>query len=128
MLYQARSVRTFKFPQGDYSTVTNTQHAFTDALSLEVIDLPKSLTYTLHTSFSGGANTCRAIVIRAEQVVPIGGTGTINASILKKGGARIYVPQALIEDYKVAQYWSTLYGTYPNMFGAIEGSEFEETE
>ena len=127
-VYDSRNLKKFKFPRGDYSTVTNTQSTFAGCRSLEVIDLPDTLTYTLHGTFTGNVNACRAIVIRANQVVPLAGTGSINGDILKKGGARVYVPQALIEDYKVAEYWSTLYASYPNMFGAIEGSEFEETE
>lgn len=32
----------------------------------------------------------------------------------------VYVPRALIESYKTATNWSTLYASYPDMFRAVE--------
>lgn len=37
----------------------------------------------------------------------------------------IYVPSALIESYKTATNWATLYANYPEIFQPIEGSEYE---
>lgn len=67
----------------------------------------------------------RAIVLRANTVVPLGASGNIAGRFLTRGVQCIFVPQELLEDYKVETNWSTLYATYPNMFAAIEGSEFE---
>ena len=37
----------------------------------------------------------------------------------------VYVPASLISDYQQATNWATLYANYPDIFRAIEGSEYE---
>ena len=120
------STRVFKLPKADYSSLTVLNQTFRNATRIEVIDLPDTLTLTIPANFTQSARNCRAVVIRANQVLPLANVNGIDTQILAKGGARVFVPQALIEDYKVATNWATRYESYPDMFGAIEGSEFEE--
>lgn len=70
-----------------------------------------------------------AIILRYGGVVTIGSTSIFykaNTDSIDLGNtAFIYVPSALLEDYKVATNWATIYASYPNMFKTIEGSIYE---
>lgn len=57
-----------------------------------------------------------SIVIATNQLCSLGSTNIFLNSNIAKGTGYIYVPQALLEEYKVATNWST----YANQFRAIE--------
>jgi hypothetical protein len=57
-----------------------------------------------------------SIVIATNQLCSLGSTNIFVNSNIAKGKGYIYVPQSLLEEYKVATNWST----YANQFRAIE--------
>lgn len=69
----------------------------------------------------------RTLILRAPTVTAIGHanvfTGTPFAA--NGGGGTVYVPAALIDQYRQATNWSTLYTAGTCTFAAIEGSEYE---
>lgn len=77
--------------------------------------------------------SCRAlttIILRNTTVVELSEISTFNGSSFAKGGTggKIYVPAALIEEYKVATNWSALYAYGTVEFVALEGSEYENAD
>lgn len=114
-----------KLPSANYANVTSTTSMFRNCNSLKVIDLPATLACAIGNNFANSCYALQAVVLRADAVVPLGGTGYIINELYQKGGARIFVPSAQLASYKTASNWSTLFATYPDMFGAIEGSAYE---
>lgn len=90
---------------------TNT---FNKCTALNTVDLP-SATKILGTAFSG-CTTLRSVILRSGQVASLGSTTAFNNTPIKSGTGYIYVPAALIEDYKAATNWST----YAAQFRALE--------
>lgn len=97
---------------------------FKDAQILERLDLP-SVIKIENTSYSHPFYSCRkltVLILRANQVVQLtDSTDLFNESPINNGGYNglqgyIYVPKALLEDYKVATNWSV----YADKFRAIE--------
>lgn len=62
------------------------------------------------------SNKLIALVITSETLVPLGSRDCFNITPIASGTGYIYVPSALLEDYKVATNWAT----YANQFRAIE--------
>lgn len=121
----ARLIESFKFPSADYSEVTNTNSMFRYCYQLRIIDLPSSFTCSLGQYWATSTESLQYIILRANAVVPLSATTNIQDAIFQRGGARVFVPSAQIANYKTASNWVTLYTSYPDMFGAIEGSAFE---
>lgn len=63
----------------------------------------------------------KALIIRANSLCNLNGSGVFTGSGVASGTGYIYVPSALIDTYKVATNWSV----YANQFRTIEGSEYE---
>jgi len=63
----------------------------------------------------------------SSAVVTLKSINALQDSSMRKGGSgcTIYVPQALVEDYKVANNWHTYYSYGTITFMPIEGSEYE---
>lgn len=123
-------------------------HCFSECHSLRVIVFPKYNTY-MHNGWayycenlkyvdvygaefnSATFEKCTSldtIILRKNQVVPLRTINALNIGTpFAEGGTggKVYVPQDLISQYKVATNWSTLveYGTLE--FVPIEGSEYE---
>ena len=102
--------------------VTN---AFRGCTKLEFFDAPCG---SLQSACLNGCTALKTLVLRK--------TGTIcsmaNANVLTSTpfasggtGGTVYVPSTLIESYKTATNWSTLYAAGTCNFVAIEGSEYE---
>ena len=103
-------------------------NSFREASILEVIDLPK-LTAIPATTFYG-CRGLKALILRSKTMVTLAATsaftqcyrilGTKNSGYNPNGEkiGFIYVPRALIEDYKVATNWST--DTLVTQFRALE--------
>ncbi len=75
----------------------------------------------------------KTIVLRGSTVVSVNAptywafalNGTPFDNNPAGSGGTVYVPEALIEDYKIATNWSALYEAGTCNFVAIEGSEYE---
>lgn len=64
-------------------------------------------------------NSCSALetlILRSETVCTLGATSAFNSTPIASGTGYIYVPSAIIEEYKVATNWSI----YADQFRAIE--------
>lgn len=98
------------------SLVTLGSYAFVVAYGLRKVDLPVVTTIETH-AFQGCKNLA-ALIIRTASVASLKSTYAFSgASLIETSGSGyIYVPKALIEDYKVAANWST----FANQFRAIE--------
>ena len=74
-----------------------------------------------------GCTSLDTIIIRSSSVVKLNLNQGIQDTCFGQGktGGTIYVPSALVESYKTADVWSTLYGYGTVTFAAIEGSEYE---
>ena len=57
-----------------------------------------------------------ALILRSETMATLAGTNALSSTPIASGTGYIYVPSALIEDYKVATNWST----YADQFRALE--------
>lgn len=97
---------------------------FGDCTSLELVD------------FGGGyignywfynCRSLKVLVIRSTTVTNLLSAEPFVNTPFASGGAggTVYVPQALIEEYKQATNWSALYSAGTCNFMAIEGSEYE---
>ena len=81
---------------------------------LEVIDLPALETIT--RSLATNCSALSAVILRNSNVVTASYATIFSDTGINTGTGYIYVPAALIEDYKIAKNWST----YASQFRAIE--------
>lgn len=97
---------------------------FKDAQTLERLDLPSVIQIT-NVSYSHPFSGCKkltVLILRANQLVQLtDSTDLFSECPINNGGYNglqgyIYVPKALLEDYKVATNWSV----YADRFRAIE--------
>lgn len=87
------------------STVGIASNAFANCYALQTLVLRKT------------ASVCTLANVSAFLNTPMRGYNSLTGTV--------YVPQALIESYKTATNWSTLYNDGTVTFAAIEGSEYE---
>ena len=123
-------------------------NTFTNCKGLTEIYLP-ALTYLGNMDFDGCSNLKKAdiggelrtvgaanfrsctvfdtLILRRTNVVGMANVSAFASSPFASGGTggTVYVPSALIESYKTATNWSTLYAAGTCNFVAIEGSEYE---
>lgn len=99
---------------------------FNNCSSLETVDCGSPSGWFVGT-FSG-CSALKNLILRNTSVQNLNQT----PSAAQLGGiysnpsqAAIYVPTALINDYKIATNWSALYALNNNIFKAIEGSVYE---
>ena len=88
--------------------------AFRYCSALKTVDLPKAT--SLGSYVFGNCSSLNAVILRAETLCTNGGSNTFTNTKIAKGEGYIYVPRALIEDYKVATNWVTL----ADQFRALE--------
>lgn len=95
------------------------------------------------TQIQGGAFienlSLRAVVLRNETVVTLANVsafsicphyqGTVDATYNPEGlfDGYVYVPRALIESYKTATNWTSLYAKHANLFRAVEDYTIDGT-
>lgn len=92
-------------------TVTKVKgNCFFNCKSLKLVDLPSITEIPSYTFY--GCGNLTTVILRSNTVVQL---GDINA-FTSWSKLYAYVPKALIEDYKVANYWST----YASRLRAIE--------
>ena len=79
------------------------------------------------TAFSGCEVLTTVILRRTASIVTLSNVNDFNGTPFAANGTggTVYVPSALIESYKTATNWSTLYTAGTCNFVAIEGSEYE---
>ena len=93
-----------------------------------ILDLPVCTEIGVANFENASSNYCSHLLLRADSVCAV---STINTGILN-----VYVPSALIEEYKVATNWVDLYTSNPNLFHALEdytvdgtiSGEFDESK
>ena len=76
--------------------------AFQNCSKLTSVDLPV-VTSVGSSAYRGCSNLTSVILRNASQVVTLGGT----SAFVQADNAIIYVPDALVDDYKAATNWST---------------------
>ena len=111
--YQCNKLRSIVLP----SVTTMATNAFRDAQYLEVVDLPKVTAIPSNAFY--GCRGLKALILRSETMVTLNNTsaftscyrilGTVNAGFNPNGEkiGFIYVPAALLDEYKSAANWSS---------------------
>lgn len=90
-------------------------YSFQNCTSLKKIDLHK--VETIGTNAFVGATKFETLIIRTSIVPTLGGTNAFTNTKIRSGGTGyIYVPRAMIDQYKAAANWST----FASQFRAIE--------
>ena len=82
--------------------------------SLQKLDLPKTTSIGSQAFYR--CISLDALVLRSEKVCSLGGSNAFTDTPIEAGTGYIYVPGALIDEYKNATNWST----YADRFRAIE--------
>ena len=99
---------------------------FAYCYNLGVIDLPCA-TFINALAFRGKnaqyPAKLKAVVLRSETLCGLGQISAFDESFIESGAGYIYVPRALIEDYKVATNWST----YASQFRVLEDYTLDGT-
>jgi hypothetical protein len=94
---------------------------------MRMVDLTFKGKYGIQNSSFYDCKTLDTIILRCDQLVSLihpNGFGNTPFAVNGTGGT-VYVPAALIESYKTATNWVTLYEAGTCNFVAIEGSEYE---
>lgn len=108
------SIPTLKYFRHTLAVTMNTR-TFQGCTALEKVDTyAASITYN---SLSGCTSLNTLILRRTDAVCGLGNTGAINNTPILNGTGFVYVPRALIEEYRQATNWSSL---LPEQFRAIE--------
>ena len=94
---------------------------------LEKIDIGPGVSKTSGNAFGGCKVLTTLILRRTEGIVALSNVNDFTKTPFASDGTggTVYVPSALIETYKTATNWSTLYAAGTCNFVAIEGSEYE---
>lgn len=102
------------------------QNAFRGASNLSVADLGEASRVDMNTFYD--AVSLATVILRGSTMATLAGLSAFRGTPFADGGAgggKIYVPSALIENYKAATNWSALYGYGTFDFVPLEGSEYE---
>ena len=93
---------------------------------LEMADLGQVT--TLQTQLFGEDSQLKTVILRnTSQVVSLSNINVFSGTPFASGGSggTVYVPEALIEEYKVATNWVSLHDAGTCVFMPIEGSDYE---
>lgn len=104
----------------------NITAGFRNCAALKVVDI--GLSYGIGSATFPSCPVLNTLIIRkADGVCALLGVNTFNGTPFASGGTggTVYVPAALVETYKTATNWSTLYAAGTCHFAALEGSEYE---
>ena len=93
--------------------------AFSDCTSLEKVDI--NINQIDNRFFTNCKALATVILRKADAITVNGGTNTFDNTPVKSGTGYIYVPSALLEEYKTATNWSV----YAEQFRTIEGSAYQ---
>lgn len=130
MFYSCNSLKDF-----DFSHITHIGNTAFTHLNAEKIVLPKLVSMgsafynnshlkhvdlwekiSLAQLSFGNASSMETLILRSNSLCPLLYVSALQNTPIAKGTGYIYVPKALIEDYKVATNWIT----YSEQFRAIE--------
>jgi len=89
-------------------------YSFNSCTILPSVDLPMT-TYIDSASFTNCSALTR-LILRVERICYLNNINALNNTPIASGTGYIYVPKALIEDYKVATNWTT----FASQFRALE--------
>ena len=104
-----------KLTSVDFPLVTSiSNYAFYGCSSLTSVDFP--LVTSIGQSAFYNDSKLTSVIIRTGQVCRLLAANALSNTPIASGTGYIYVPSALIEDYKVATNWST----YAAQFRALE--------
>lgn len=121
------NLTSISIPSGVTGAIGN--YTFQNDTNLPLIDLPSGVT-SIGTSAFNGCNALATMILRrsdgvcalsnvnALQNTPIRGYNSLRGTV--------YVPSALIESYKAASNWSTIFGEGAVEFVAIERSVYDD--
>ena len=100
--------------------------SFNSCTALELLDVKNPL--NIPNGSLGGCKNLKTLILRREiNPTSLVNVGAFTNTPFASGGTggTVYVPASLIESYKTATNWSTLYTVGTCNFVAIEGSEYE---
>lgn len=131
MFQSMSNLKKVKLPTGFGTALTGAIGCFRYDYKLEGVDFPDTFTTGFAASCFGDCYNLRYIVIRSATVVSLANTNAFDPAIginLANYYLRFYVPAALIDQYKEATNWATLYANAGvEIFLPIEGSQFDTT-
>lgn len=105
------ALTTTNFPM----VTTVGMYAFYESKALTTIDL--AVATSIKSMAFGGCSKLKALILRNQNAVcELSSSSDVNGTLIKSGTGYIYVPSALIEQYKVATNWSA----YAAQFRALE--------
>lgn len=90
------------------------ENSFLNCANLRIVDVPRVVSIEAR-AFHRCATLDTLILRNVDQVCKLKGAG-LTATLIASGTGYIYVPAALVEDYKAATNWST----YAAQFRALE--------
>ena len=108
--YSCRSLTTVDFPVA----TSIGSYAFYSCRSLTTADFP--VVTSIGTYAFNSCRVLKSLLLRGNNVCTLSSTNAINSTPIKSGTGYIYVPSALIEQYKASTNWST----YSAQFRALE--------
>jgi len=98
-----------------------------DEASLEDFDAGK-LSAISSTLYFAGTGLKNLVLRKADAICTLAATSMVGQNNpIKTGGGYVYVPRDLIESYKTATNWSTIYASNPNVFRAVEDYSVDGT-
>lgn len=113
MFYNCGSIKNI---HGDLTSLNTIYQGCFQNSGLEKFDYYcPALTQIQQKAFSDCSNLI-ILTLRANTLVSLANVSALNYTPIKDGTGYIYVPKALIEEYKVATNWAT----YANQFRALE--------
>lgn len=96
-----------KLVQVNMPSLTRTEsNIFRGCKELETIDLPEVSALNGNGHFLG-CTKLKTVIFRANSVCSLGNTNSFQGTPIESGTGYIYVPDNLVEDYKVATNWVT---------------------
>ena len=108
--YSCSSLTTVDFPVA----TSIGSYAFYSCRSLTTADFP--VVTSIGTYAFNSCRVLKSLLLRGNNVCTLSSTNAFNSTPIKSGTGYIYVPSALIEQYKAATNWST----YSAQFRALE--------
>lgn len=100
------------------------QSGFRNNAKLAVFDL-ETISGSIGNNCFNGDSSLKTVVLRNDSVVTITSSTFTGSAVAGANGAVVYVPSALVESYKTASVWATLFNNGYITFSAIEGSIYE---
>lgn len=97
------------------------EYAFASCTSLTTADFPAATVIGLAAFY--GCDALKALLLRGNNVCTLSFVNAFSSTAIASGTGYIYVPSALIEQYKAATNWST----YAAQFRALEAYTIDGT-